>query len=456
LGFWPRNRRVFRVGRIALLAVVAAVANGAGLTPGEIALAARQEAKRRLEAEWPGWGGPHGDFSSDSRGLAASWPPHGPPRLWVRPLGEGHSSIVVDRGRLYTAYRPATGVQGRHAAEETVIALDAATGKTIWEHRYPASLETMNFSRGAGPHATPRVVGTRLFAAGTNKQFFALDTETGRVLWAHDFVTEYGAPPNQTRFVISAGYAPSPLAYQGLVIAMVGGPKQGVMAFRQDTGHVVWRGGDFPDDITPASPILINVDGQDQLIAVSGDAVHGLDPSTGASLWSFAYPTQAGANVTTPLWTPQDHLLLLPAAWDGGTRALEVRRTGGQTTVKQMWFSNKMRVAFSNVMRVGNHYFGSSGELGPSFLAAVDAYTGDIAWQDRTFLKASFLKADDKIILLDEDGTLALVSFGPDKLTVHARASVATAASLTVPTLVGRTLYLRDRASIMAIDLGQT
>jgi outer membrane protein assembly factor BamB len=406
-------------------------------------------------ANWPGWGGPRGDFSSISENLAEAWPPDGPPRLWTRPLGEGHSAIVVEGGRLYTAYRPLTGVKGTHAEQEVVVALDARTGKTLWEHRYPASLATMNFSRGAGPHSTPRIAGTRLFAAGTNKQFFALDTKTGRVLWSHDFVAEYNAPANQMRFVIAAGYAPSPVTYKNLVIAMVGGPKQGVMAFRQDNGEVVWRGGDFPDDISPASPLLINVDGQDQLVAVSGDAVHGLEPNTGEPLWSFRYPTQAGANVSTPVWTPDDHRLLLPAAWDGGTRALAVRRAGRTTTPEQLWFTNKMRVAFSNVIRVDGHYYGSSGELGPSFLAAVDASTGQIAWQDRTFLKASLVKAGDRLILLDEDGTLALVSVSPDKLTVHAQAEVATAASLTVPTLVGSTLYLRDRANIMALDLGQ-
>jgi glucose dehydrogenase len=70
----------------------------------------------------------------------------------------------------------------------------------------------MNFSRGAGPHATPLVVGNRLFAAATDKQFFALDKKPGKVIWSHNFVKEYDAPPNQMKYAIKPGYAPSPIA----------------------------------------------------------------------------------------------------------------------------------------------------------------------------------------------------------------------------------------------------
>ena len=406
------------------------------------------------DPEWPGWGGPQRNFITTATNLATSWPPSGPPRLWSRPLGEGHSSIAVDGGRLYTMYRPSSGSPNRFAAEEVIVALDAATGKTIWEHRFPTSLETMNFSRGAGPHATPLIVGDRLFAAASDKQFFALDKHTGRVLWSHNFVKEYGAPPNQMRYAIMPGYAPSPLAYRDTVIAMVGGPNQGVMAFRQDDGRVAWKSGNFPDDISPASPLLITMESEDQVVVTSGDGVHGLAPADGRMIWSFPFPTRSGVNITMPHWSPSDRTLFLSAAYDGGTRLLELARAGGRTEVKERWFSNRMRVHFSNIVRVGDHFFGSSGDFGPAFLTAIDGRTGNIAWQDRTFSKASFLDLGGRVLLLDEDGTLALATLAADKLTVLAQAEIAAATSWTVPTLVGSTLYLRDRVNIMALDLG--
>jgi outer membrane protein assembly factor BamB len=406
------------------------------------------------EPAWPGWGGAGRDFTSDPEGLARRWPADGPRTLWSRPLGEGHSSILVDGRRLYTMYRPPTDEPDHWASEEVIIALDAVSGETVWEHRLPTSLETMNFGYGAGPHATPLIVGERLFAASSDKQFLALDKQTGQLLWSHHFVKDFGAPPNQMRFAVMPGYAPSPIAYGDTVIAMVGGRDQGVMAFRQGTGEVVWRGGDFRDSIVPASPLLIRFDGQDQLVVMSGDAVHGMDPANGKRIWSFSFPTDMGVNLTTPVWSPEDRRLFLTASLDGGTRALELQHSAGETTVRELWFTNRMRVHHSNIVQFGDYYYGSSGDPGPSFLTAIDGRTGEIAWQSRDFAKSNFLKIGDRVILLDEDGRLVLARFTPDQVTVISEAVVTTTPSWTVPSLVGARLYIRDHARIMALDLG--
>lgn len=402
---------------------------------------------------WLGWGGPTRDFSSDAKGLANAWPPDGPRRIWSRPLGEGHSSIIGEGGRLYTMYRPSTGVRNSWKPEEVVIALDAASGKTIWEYRYPTSLDTMNFSRGAGPHSTPLLVGNRLFAASTDKQFFALDKLTGKPLWSHSFVKEYNALPNQMRWAVKPGYSTSPIAYKETVIAAVGARDHGVMAFRQDDGRVVWSAGNF-SDIAPASPILITLDGEEQLIVTSGDGVHGYNPNTGKPIWEYLVPTRAGVNISSPVWCPADRLLFVSCAYDGGSRVIQLARSAGRTEVKELWFSNKMRVHFGNVLRIGDYFFGSSGDFGPSFLTAINARTGQIAWQDRSFAKVSFIRADGKVILLDEDGNLGLVTMSSEGLKILARAPVAAAVSWTVPTLIGPTLYVRDRVNVMALDVG--
>lgn len=403
------------------------------------------------ELAWRQWGGPRRNFTADSGDLATVWPASGPRRLWTRPLGEGHSTILVDDRRLYTMYRPAPRrPKDTSHDEEAVIALDEETGRTLWEHRYAAA--PLDFQYGAGPHATPLIVGDRIFTAGTNKQIYALDKRTGRVLWHHDLVTEFDAPPTLMRTPVKAGYSCSPLAYRDTVIVTAGGPGQAVMAFDQRDGAVRWKSLD--GHISHASPILISLDGQEQLVVLDGTQVRGLNPETGALVWSHPHETRMDMNISTPVWS-DEHLLLVSSAYDHGTRMLQLSRAGAETTARELWFSRRMRVHIGTILRIGDFVYGSSGDFGPAFLTALNVRTGEVAWQDRQFARATLLYADGKVIILDEDGVLALATVSGEGLRVLARAEILTSKAWTVPTLVGSALYVRDRKTIAKFDLGR-
>jgi outer membrane protein assembly factor BamB len=393
---------------------------------------------------WTQWGGAGRDFMSDSKGLASSWPASGPKQLWSRSLGEGHSSVLVENGRLYTMYRRITR-QPAVAHEEVVAALDAASGKTLWEFTYPAPPNGIQFDQGFGPHSTPLIVGNRLFATSSRSELFALDKTTGRRIWSHDMVKEFKAP------LTGRGYSGSPLLYNGSIIVTMGGANQAVAAFDQASGKLVWKNGYFV--WAPASPILIDVDKQPQLIVFGGDVVTGMNPANGRELWRHPHKTDWGLNITTPVWVADQHLLLISSAYGVGTRALELRQAGGKTTVVEKWHSQRMRIHIGTIIPLGEHAYASSGDFGPAFISAIDLKNGQIAWQDRSFARAQLLYADGKIIVLDEDGMLGLATVSPQGLKVLAKASVLQHLAWTPPTLVGTTLYVRDRQNISAYDL---
>ena len=381
---------------------------------------------------------------SDSKGLASTWPASGPKKLWSRSLGEGHSSVLVENGRLYTMYRQITR-QPSVSHEEVVASLDAAGGKTIWEFKYPAPPHGIQFDQGFGPHSTPLIVGSRLFAASSRSELFALDKTTGKRIWSHDFVKEFNAP------LTARGYSGSPLLYNGTIIVTMGGPNQAVAAFDQASGKLLWKNGYFV--WAPASPILIDVDKQPQLVVFGGDVVTGMDPANGRELWRHPHKTDWGLNISTPVWVADQHLLLVSSAYGVGTRALELRQSAGKTTVTEKWHSQRMRIHIGTIIRLGEHAYASSGDFGPAFISAFDLKSGAIAWQDRSFARAQLLYADGKIIVLDEDGVLGLATVSPQGLKVLAKASVLQHLAWTPPTLVGTTLYVRDRQTISAFDL---
>ncbi|MGH9768476.1 MAG: PQQ-binding-like beta-propeller repeat protein, partial [Blastocatellia bacterium] len=387
----------------------------------------------------PQWGGPRRDFKSDSTGLAGRWPAGGPRRLWSRPLGEGHSAIVAEGGRLYTMYRK--------GQQEIVISLDSKTGKTIWEYNYAAPyLPKMGMSYGDGPHSTPLVAGALIYAIGSTGKLFCLEKLTGRARWNHDLWQEYGGT------FIGEGYSSSPLAYKNTLIVQVGGAGRALMAFDLTDGRVVWQGLNYIS--SSSSPIIINVDGQEQVVAFMHNEIIGADPNNGAFFWS--HPISAKwdfhFNISTPVWGP-GNLLFAAAAYGIGGRVLRLTRGGGKTVVKELWQSERTRVHKEDAIRVGDVIYASTGHNGPAFFTAIDVKTGRVLWQDRRFSHANFLYADGRFIILDEDGALGLATPSPDGLTVHSKVEMLTSRSWTAPTLVGRTLFLRDRKNIMALQL---
>ena len=371
--------------------------------------------------------------------------------LWSRPLGTGHSAIHVDEDRLYTMYRAGNGRarQGPWEAEEVVVALDAASGKTIWEHKYPSRRE--DFSFGAGPHSTPLVVGNRLFTIGTNQQLFAFEKRTGKVLWSHDLIQDFGSPELLIRPVVKVGYGCSPIAYRDTIICSVGGPGQSVMAFRQSDGAVAWKSGDFLT--SAAAPVLIEFEGEPQLVFLAGGTITAIRPDDGQVLWSHAHDPGNDLNCATPLWG-DDNILFVSSAYKAGSRAIQLKKAGHATVTEELWFTNRVRFMFLNAVRVGDFVYGTTGDFGPAFLTALNIKTGQSAWQHRGFGRASLLQAGEKTIIMDEDGDLALARLTPKGVTVLAQTKVFDTTTWTAPTLVGTTLYARDREKIVAMNLG--
>ena len=213
----------------------------------------------------------------------------------------------------------------------------------------------------------------------------------------------------------------------------------------------MWRGGDFLFGQAP--PVLINVDGQEQLIIVGGASVNGMDPDTGEVLWAVAHDPGNDLNMTAGLWG-DNNVLFVSSAYRAGSHALHLSLDGDITTVDDLWYSKRLQLMFLNTIRIGDWVYGTAGTFGPKFMTAINVITGEPAWRERGFGHASMVRADGKFIIMDEDGDLVLVTMSPEGIEELARASIFDTTSWTVPTLVGTTLYARDRQKIVALDLG--
>ncbi|MGA9771582.1 MAG: PQQ-binding-like beta-propeller repeat protein [Blastocatellia bacterium] len=386
--------------------------------------------------DWPQWGGPQRNFKSDAKGLANSWPATGPRILWSRELGEGYSGISVSGSNLYTMYRK--------GGQEIVAAIEADTGKTSWEYSYESPFKNSYEEAGGGPYSMPLIVGDQIYTAGATGKLHCLDKRSGKVVWSHDLYKEFNGSK------MDFGYSCNPFAYKNLIIMLVGGRGHSIMAFNQKDGSVAWQKQDFANGYS--TPVLINVDGQDQIVAFMSKDIVGVDPGNGELLWSHPHTTDNHFAISQPVWG-EDNLLFFSSSYGGGSRSLQLTKQGSKTIVKELWHNNRVRVHFSNTVRIGDYIYCSSGHSGPAFFTAINVKTGEIAWQDRSFAKASFLYADGKFIIIDEDGRLGLATATPEGFKVISKVDLLKSNAWTVPSLVGTKLYVRDRKTIMALDL---
>ncbi len=427
-----------------------------------------------VDRDWTQFMGPRQDSRINSARLADEWPASGPKKLWSRELGDGYSCIVSDGERLYTMYsvpRDATeeelnaaegekkeeggdakkegddaaSAKKKQVRQDVVTALDPKTGRTLWEYRYDAPFtDKMLTDFGEGPRSTPLIVGDRLYTVSALVQLHCLAKDSGSVLWSHDLRKEYDASP------MGRGYGASPFAFGDMIILPMNGENQAVIAFDQKTGDVVWKNQSFGPSY--ATPFVMKVHGEDHLVIFADKGVNGLDPKDGRLLWSAEHAD--GANISTPVWG-DDNTLFVSSAYGIGSRGFRVNKLeDGTFKAEEMWYNRKMKIHHGNAIRIGDVVYGSSGDFGPAFFAAVDMKSGDFLWRERGLSKATAVYADSKMIILDEDGNLMLALVSPVGMQIVSRAGILKKVSWTMPTLVGTTLYVRDLHTIAAYELG--
>jgi outer membrane protein assembly factor BamB len=383
--------------------------------------------------DWIQWGGPNREFKVEATGLAEEWPEEGPPKLWSREIGEGYSAVLAQGRTLYTMHRS--------GKEEGVIALDARTGRTLWEYRYAAEpLESQDLGYGKGPNATPLIVDDAIYTIGFTSKLHALNKETGKLLWSHDLVQEFEGK------VQAFGYSASPLAFSRMVVVLVGGPRHGAVGFDRVDGSVAWKAP--PLDISYASPITIQVGGEEQLVFMTSTEVVGVGLKDGEIKWRHPHENQYKNNCAGPWWS-EDGLLFVSSQGDVGGQTLRLAHRDGRTIVQQIAVNPKMNIFHYSAIRLGDYIYGGS----RSFFAAHNVKTGETAWRHRGLAEANAIYAGNRMILLDQEGWLALATVSPEGITVHSEHKLLEKWAWTAPTLKGTTLYVRGGGKIMALDL---
>lgn len=377
--------------------------------------------------DWPQWRGPRRDGVSTEAGLLRTWPAGGPEPLWqVRDLGEGYSSYSVAGGRLFT--------QSQKKGRQWVIALDAATGKTLWE---TAAGEAFPQDRGPGPRGTPTVDGDTVFALSADGTLVSLAAATGKVQWQQNILQAFSGSQ------IHWGLSESPLVDGSRLIVTPGGKDRSVVALDKKTGKAIWgAGSDAPGY---SSAIAFDFGGQRHLVVFTASGATGLNAENGWVMWKYAKVANRVANIATPIY--HDGHVFLSSDYGTGCALLKLEAAGDRINASEVYFNRDMKNHYCTSVLRGTHVYGFSSGI----LTAMELKTGAVAWRDRSVGKGQILLAGDRLILQGETGTVALAEASPDAYKEISRFEFGRGdyPFWTQPVIANGRMYLRDQSRLV-------
>ncbi|MBL8241901.1 MAG: PQQ-binding-like beta-propeller repeat protein [Bryobacterales bacterium] len=375
---------------------------------------------------WPGFRGAERDGVVRGARIEREWNVSPPVEMWRRAVGPGWSSVAVSGELLYT--------QEQRGEEEVVSCYRVESGKPVWMHKDAARFWESN--AGAGPRGTPTLHNGRVYTLGATGIVNALDARTGAVVWARNAAEDTGAKRPDW------GFSGSPLvAGEVLVVAASGN----LIGYELATGNPRWKGPE--SGASYSSPKLAMIDGVLQVLLLSAKGVTSVSPADGATLWLHAWK---GYPIVQPGVT-EDGDVLISASESSGTRRLTAKHGQEGWTVEERWTSNALKPYFNDyVIHKGNAY-GFDG----SILACMNLADGKRKWKGGRYGQGQLvLLADmDLLLVLSEEGELALVQAKDDQFTEVARRPGISGKTWNHPAVAGDVLLVRNGEEMAAFRL---
>lgn len=380
-------------------------------------------------ADWNQWLGP----TRDNHFHGPAWPDriddeHLRP-VWRVDLGPGFGGPLVAGDRIFT-------VETKDKHFEVARAFDRATGNQLWGARWEGAIEVPAIAKGQGDwiKSTPAWDGESLYVVGMEDTFAAIAGDDGAVRWRIDFKQHYGT--GQPEY----GNPSSPLVYKDWVYVFGAGRLNRI---ERETGVIDWNGLDTGNAVrsTPfSSPVVATIAGREQLVAFIPKSMAAIDPDTCEILWQIPVGTAIDAAYPTPLVHNDDIFLSL---YGRKTQMFRVSKgEDGAWRCEPVWENKAKGYLSTPVLVDGRAYV----QLTNRRVVCIDLATGNDAWgsTERFGLYWGMTANRDKILALDDQGTLRLIRADAEKLNIVDTRKIGDVKSWAPIAFSGNEVYVRD------------
>ena len=359
-----------------------------------------------VRADWPQYLGPNRNATSDEKGLLRSWPAEGPKVLWTFALGPGYGGAAVSRGKVYLLDR----VAGK---QDVLRCIDLNSGKELWSFTYDAPGRVPH----RGSRSTPAIDGKYVYTCGSFGDVYCFDQRTHKPIWKKNVWRDHGGGK-----VPMWGISQNPLIHGDLLILASQTEKAGVVAYDKTNGRVKWVSPALPGKVGYVTPVVVNIDGQDQLVMITASSrneqgtVLGVDIKDGKILWSYK-----GWQCKIPIPNVTeigDGRLFVTGGYEAGSAMLKIEKQGDSYNATELYKTDDFGThAHPPVLYKGYLYAHCTTNTRRDGMVCMDL-AGNVKWKtgrSPLFDKGGFILVDDLILSVDgRDGILYIIGPNPE------------------------------------------
>jgi len=393
-----------------------------------------------LGGEWPRFLGPAGTgVVEQGEKVNLSWPQGGPKELWKVDLGEGYGGPSIAGGKVFILDR-----KGNEA--DVFRVFDLKTGKSIWEHEYA----TAPFKQAhGGSRGTPTIDGGRAYTVGLTGLIHCFDVAAKQISWKKSLEDDFGV--RQQKW----GSAQSPLILRDmLIVAGAGGP-HGLIALDKNSGETVWKTQPFGGDDTYTSPMVVTIDGQEQVINWHRGVLAAFDTKDGKPLWKYEWRTNRP--IPQPVSLGDGRFFLTIGYGSGCAMIKAARGADGTWTATELFQDNRSGSKVPPALLYNGHIYTNSDD-NKRGLQCLDA-EGNVKWETigrPEFGLGSMIIADGVIFILNgTTGDLVMAEANPKEYKELGRAKVLGGREIWAPLAISDgLLVVRDQSQMKCLSVG--
>jgi outer membrane protein assembly factor BamB len=244
----------------------------------------------------------------------------------------------------------------------------------------------------------------------------------------------------------------------------VQGGKDGAVAVAVDkkSGKIAWQS-EAKGLAGYAACVLGDVkDSGQQLFVFGGDALYGMDPASGKTLWSQPWKTQYNINAATPVFDGTH--LFVTSDYNHGCMMLEVSKAGA----KKLWENKNVQSRFQAPILDGQFLYSNSDDKRGT-LKCLSWPDGALKWDVKeTELKLGFggsiVRDGDLLVAMGQDGKLSLIKATPQGyekvsqfqlFTPNGANSAGTPDIWSTPMIYHGKLYVKGEDSLVCLEVGK-